>query len=104
MINYCNNYEHPISSAGSKKSTINYLRSVAIEVTDCIVFFDREQGGRDALAEMDVRLLAPCTLRGVVEMGRIHRPDIITPEALPHILDYIEILRAATAERTMCPS
>ncbi len=48
-----------IAKADSKREAVEILRDAGMNVTDVIVFVDREQGGREELAKMG------CTLRSV---------------------------------------
>lgn len=64
-----------ITKAGTKIEGIEAIRSNELRVTDCIVFVDREQGGKEQLAEYGVKLHSVFTLTELLdiyqESGRI---------------------------------
>lgn len=71
--------EDLITDGGSKESFILGLRNAGAVVTDCLVVFDREQGGKNFLEKMGVKLHALCTMAiimkslsqvGVISMGQ----------------------------------
>lgn len=56
-----------ISSGGSKLEAIAPLEAEGLEVQDIVVLIDREQGGREELADRGYRLQAAVTLRQIVD-------------------------------------
>lgn len=71
--------EDLITDGGSKLSFIDSIRKNGAEITDCLVVFDREQGGVETLASAGVKLHSLFTLSGVLgygaERGRISESD-----------------------------
>lgn len=67
--------EDLITDGGSKKGFIDGLREAGAIIENCVVIFDREQGGEDYLGEMGVALHALCTmdvvLKNIKESGLI---------------------------------
>lgn len=71
--------EDLITDGGSKEVFINGLRNAGALVKDCIVVFDREQGGEKFLKKMGVSLHSLCTmhivLKSIWASGSINRDD-----------------------------
>ena len=77
-----------ITKASTKIEGIEAIRSNALLVTDCIVFVDREQGGKEQLAEYGVKLHSAFTLTRLLniyqENGRIS--DKIQQDVAKHAI------------------
>jgi orotate phosphoribosyltransferase len=61
--------EDLITDGLSKKIFIDGLRDQGAVVKDCLVIFDREQGGFDFLREMGVTLYVLCNMRSALSVG-----------------------------------
>lgn len=61
--------EDLITDGGSKEAFILGLRNAGAIVEDCLVVFDREQGGRDFLKNMGVNLHGLCNMQHALEVG-----------------------------------
>lgn len=61
--------EDLITDGGSKLGFVEALRAAKAVVTDCLVVFDREQGGEAALAASDVRLHSLASLGLTLDIG-----------------------------------
>ena len=61
--------EDLITDGGSKESFISGLRNDGAVVTDCMVIFDREQGGEAFLKDLGVNLHALCTMSSAIQSG-----------------------------------
>ncbi|HUT74705.1 MAG TPA: orotate phosphoribosyltransferase [Armatimonadota bacterium] len=62
-------YEDLITDGGSKLAFVKGLRQAGAEVADCLVMFDRQQGGASALQQSGVRLHRLTDLRSCLELG-----------------------------------
>jgi orotate phosphoribosyltransferase len=58
-----------ITDGGSKKAFIDAIRKEGCKLEHCLVVFDREQGGKESLAEMGITLHALARLRPALEYG-----------------------------------
>lgn len=61
--------EDLITDGGSKEIFILGLRNAGAIVKDCLVVFDREQGGKNYLKKLDVNLHALCTIKELLSFG-----------------------------------
>ena len=61
--------EDLITDGLSKKGFIDGLRDQGVVVEDCLVVFDREQGGFDFLQTMGVTLYALCNMQSALSVG-----------------------------------
>lgn len=57
-----------ITGADTKIEGIEALRSNELQVTDCVVLVDREQGGKEQLAERNVKLHSVFTLTELLDI------------------------------------
>lgn len=62
-------YEDLITDGGSKINFIKGIRKAGCQVKDCLVIFDRQQGGKGRLAEDNVRLHSMTNLDITLEIG-----------------------------------
>lgn len=62
--------EDVVTSGSSVLETAEVLRREGLQVTDAIVLVDREQGGREKLAQSGIRLHAICTLSQIMDVLR----------------------------------
>ncbi|MBF0456381.1 MAG: orotate phosphoribosyltransferase [Nitrospirae bacterium] len=58
--------EDLITDGGSKEGFINAIRSAKADISDTLVVFDREQGGKEFLKRLDVELHPLCTLKSAI--------------------------------------
>lgn len=79
--------EDLITDGGSKEAFILGLRNSGAVVKDCIVVFDREQGGRDFLKNLGVTLHTLCTMGNAIQAGI--QAKIISSSQKKEIYDYI---------------
>lgn len=79
--------EDLITDGGSKENFIAGLRNDGAEVTDCMVIFDREQGGEAFLKNLGVTLHALCTMSSVIQAGLDKK--IISNEDKEEIQEYL---------------
>ena len=77
-----------ITTGGSKLAAIKPLEAAGLKVRDIVVLLDREQGGREELAEHGYRLHAALTLSQLLsvlrQQGRITEAQKAAVEALLH--------------------
>ncbi len=76
-----------ITTGGSILSAIDALRSARAEVNDCIVLLDRTQGGKENLAEEDVRLHKVANIGPLVE--ELFNLDKISSSMRDKVKDYL---------------
>lgn len=80
-----------ITKGGSKLETLAILEDLGYKVPYCVVVVDREQGGREELAEHGVELVAATTfskvLAGCREMGLITQTMFARSAAYPATLE-----------------
>ncbi|MCG6551822.1 MAG: orotate phosphoribosyltransferase [Candidatus Magnetominusculus sp. LBB02] len=58
--------EDLITDGKSKEGFVNAVRTAGAHISDTLVVFDREQGGRDFLRKIDVELHPLCALKGAI--------------------------------------
>ncbi|HEU4754298.1 MAG TPA: orotate phosphoribosyltransferase [Armatimonadota bacterium] len=76
-----------ITDGGAKLELAEPFREEGLAVRDFVVLVDREQGGRQALAQHGYRLHAVFTLREVLEA--LHRRGAIPEETYRAVSDYL---------------
>jgi orotate phosphoribosyltransferase len=76
-----------ITKAGSKIEAIKNLRDAGYEVTDCIVFLDREQGGPREMAELGVTLHSIVGLTSALEVYK--NSGMLNPDQYAKIRKYL---------------
>ena len=76
--------EDVITTGGSILEIVEILKNEGIYVRDAIVFIDREQGGRQKLADRGIRLHAVCTLTDI--FTTLHDSGLISAGELQNIL------------------
>ncbi|KAG9466859.1 hypothetical protein GDO78_015967 [Eleutherodactylus coqui] len=85
--------EDVVTSGSSVLETAEVLRGEGLQVTDAIVLVDREQGGREKLAENGIRLHAICTLTQLMDvLQRLGKVDA----------EMVENVRRFIAENKVC--
>jgi len=62
-------YEDLITDGKSKLNFIAGIRRDKCVITDCLVVFDRQEGGQDALREEGVRLYSLVTMDECLDVG-----------------------------------
>lgn len=80
--------EDVITGGQSKQNFIKGIETAGGEVKDCLVMFDREQGGEQALREEDVELHSVLTLSELIDYGK--REDKILKDQIQSLDEYIE--------------
>lgn len=80
--------EDMITDDGSKIDFIEGLEKAGGKIDDCLVFIDREQGGRETLEEKDVNLKSILTLSQLVKYGE--RENKISKENLKTLQEYLK--------------
>ncbi|NQS90349.1 orotate phosphoribosyltransferase [Patescibacteria group bacterium] len=63
-------YEDLITDGKSKINFIQAIRRAKCKINDCLVIFDREQGGVESLRQEGVRLLALSKLEDTLKFGK----------------------------------
>ncbi len=58
-----------ITTAASKIEAARLLREAGVNVRDCVVLIDREQGGKEELAKKEIALHAAFTLKQMMDFG-----------------------------------
>ena len=81
-------YEDLITDGGSKINFITGIRKAGCYIKDCLVIFDRQQGGRERLAEYDVRLHSMTNLDITLEIG--FQKGYISKEDFDLVRDYLD--------------
>ena len=76
-----------ITNGGAKLELVEPFREEGLEVRDFVVLIDREQGGREALAEHGYALHSVFTLREVLEALR--RQEAISEERYAEVTAYL---------------
>ncbi|XP_075687155.1 LOW QUALITY PROTEIN: uridine 5'-monophosphate synthase [Rhinoderma darwinii] len=79
--------EDVVTSGSSVLETAAVLRGEGLRVADAIVLVDREQGGREKLAESGIRLHAICTLTQL--MGVLQRLGKVDAETVENVRRFI---------------
>ena len=80
-------YEDLITDGGSKINFISGIRKAGCNIKDCLVIFDRQQGGEERLAEYGVRLLSMTDLNITLEVGL--QRGYISKEDFDLVCDYL---------------
>lgn len=76
-----------ITGGTNKKWAMEILNAKGLIVLDMVVLFDRQQGGKEALAEMGVTLHAALDIKPTFQF--LARIDKINQEELQQIFDYL---------------
>ena len=79
--------EDLVTSGGSVLKTIEQLKAAQILVSDVIVLIDREQGGRETLAQKGYRLHATLRLSEILDV--LYDAGHITAEQVTQVRNYI---------------
>ena len=79
--------EDLVTDGGSKLGFVESLRDAGMQVEDCIVIFDRLQGGAQLMASKSVRLHALTDLHQALNAGK--ECGIITEESLCSVQSYL---------------
>lgn len=79
--------EDVVTSGSSVLETAEVLRREGLQVTDAIVLVDREQGGREKLAQSGIRLHAICTLSQI--MGVLRGRGEVDAEMVENVRRFI---------------
>ncbi len=77
-----------ISRSDSKAEAVDSLRRAGCKVTDCLVFLDRQQGGKDGLEKMGVDLHSIVGLSNVLEFYK--DSNVITVDQYNIIHSYLK--------------
>jgi len=80
--------EDLITDGKSKISFIDALRDASIQCEYCFVVIDRQQGGKESLSNINVKLYSLTTLIGTLSVGR--ETEVIDEETYQDVLHYLE--------------
>ncbi|KAM4697613.1 uridine 5'-monophosphate synthase [Rhinophrynus dorsalis] len=80
--------EDVVTSGSSVLETAQVLEREGLRVTDAIVLVDREQGGREKLAEHGIRLHSVCTLTNLMEI--LHEAEAIDADTMRKVRQFIQ--------------
>lgn len=81
-------YDDLVTDGGSKLSFIEAIRQEGGEIGECLVVFDRQQGGSRKLLDNGVRLFSLCNLDVVLRLG--HEQHYIDSDTLKSVASYLE--------------
>lgn len=76
-----------ITDGGAKLELVEPFLAEGLQVRDCVVLIDREQGGRERLAEAGLTLHAVFTLRQVMEALR--RKEAVSEAQYQAVVEYL---------------
>lgn len=80
-------YEDLITNGESKLNFLQGIRNAGANVKDCIVVFDRQQGGEGALSMHGVLLYSLTNLKTALDLGREY--DYISNEEFDSVKEYL---------------
>ncbi|KAM4627000.1 uridine 5'-monophosphate synthase [Discoglossus pictus] len=80
--------EDVVTSGSSVLETVELLEREGLRVTDAIVLVDREQGGRETLADRGIRLHAVFTLPRLMEI--LHELGAVDTETVQRVREFIQ--------------
>jgi orotate phosphoribosyltransferase len=80
--------EDLVTSGGSVLKAIEQLEAAGLAVTDVAVLIDREQGGREALAEKGYRLHAALKMSEILQILR--QAERISAEQMAAVQNYLQ--------------
>ncbi|MFT4552569.1 MAG: uridine monophosphate synthetase [Chlamydiales bacterium] len=79
--------EDLVTSGSSALETVFGLRTEGLEINDCVVLFDREQGGKENLSDQNVTLHAVFTLTQMLET--LHDSKKIEASMVEAVLEFV---------------
>jgi uridine monophosphate synthetase len=79
--------EDLVTSGSSSMETITSLREAGLVINDCVVLFDREQGGRGNLLDEQVSLHAVFTLTEMLET--LEEMKMIEAHTVQEVLEFV---------------
>ncbi|MEE6520960.1 hypothetical protein FKM82_018942 [Ascaphus truei] len=88
--------EDVVTSGSSVLETVEVLQKEGLQVSDAIVLVDREQGGREKLAERGIRLHSVCTLTNLLQT--LHEQEKIDAGTVQKVREFIRQNNVATEQ------